>query len=219
MNENNNLNTGFETNPNMGMQSNMNMGVNPNMGMQPNMNTGANPNMGMQPNMNMGVNPNMGIQPNMNMGANQVNKKSNKTMIIVISIMAALIVIGVILFFVLSGGKKSLNCTQSTTESGFDMKADVIADFKDNIIDEMSMNISVDMGEYVEYKDTFIESFEEEYAELRNRGISVDITSDDTHVYIKLGANKDTYKELDMSSSGEYEEVKNYFEGEGFICK
>lgn len=161
--------------------------------------------------MNTNFNPNFGI--NLQYKA----KKNNKSIITIVCIV--LVIVVMIVGYLLFSGSKTLTCTRVDNMYDMAMTGVVKIYFKGNRVKLMNMKINVNLGEYLEYKDAFIESFEEEYQSYKEKGIEVNITSDDSNVYAELIANKENFKATGISSSENYTEVKLDLEKQGFICK
>ena len=228
MNENNNLNNGMNPNPgmpvepNMGMNPNPGMPVEPSMGMNPNPGMPVEPNMGMNPNPGMPVEPNMGMNPNSGMPSPVVGqpvKQKNKKLPIIIGVVAAVVVAVVVLLIVLLGGNKSLKCKQEQSLGmGMTMTANVEFKFEGKNVKSADMLIDVDLGSYSSFKETFIQQFEVQYAEYEEKGLDVEITSDDSKIFIEFSADKDKFEAAGFSTAGTYKEVKSDMETKGFVC-
>ncbi len=154
---------------------------------------------------------------------NVEKKKGNNVLKVV------LIIVGVLVGFVAvcaifdstTGSKeeKTMVCTQKTEESGMTMDMTATISFVGNDAKKFDALMTVDLGEYKEYKDTFIETFKKEYKEYSDKGVNVDITSDDAKVIIKLNADKDHLKSTNFISKETFDDVKTELEKEGFSCK
>lgn len=152
------------------------------------------------------------------------NEKKNNNLVKVILIVVAVIVGFCVGYFIvdalLNGNEeRTLVCTQNTTESGMDMEMVATVNFVGNDAKEISAVMTVDLGEYIDYKDMFIDTFKSEYKEYTDKGVEVEITSKDTNVIIDIHATKDKIAETSLVSKEKYEDVKKELEEEGFICK
>ena len=204
MNEqNNNLNNGINNIPNQQPMSNQ----------QPVMSQ-----QNLQPTVNPVVNEfssNMQYQQ----PVNNEPKRKNKFLLPLIIGISVFVVALVVVLIVLLGGNKTLNCTRTETNSGMEMKMDATISFKRKKASSAKVSVVVDLGNYASYKDVFINSFEEEYEKQAKDGIKVNITSDDSHVYINMEASSDNYDVLGFVTAKDYNEAKKELEADGFTCK
>lgn len=154
---------------------------------------------------------------------NNNGKKNNNLLKVIIIVVASIVGFCIGWFAVdtlLSGDEeRTLVCTQKTTESGMDMEMVATVNFVGNDAKEISAVMTVDLGEYIDYKDMFIDTFKEEYKEYTDKGVEVEITSKDTNVIIDIYATKDKIAETSLVSKERYDDVKEELESEGFICK
>ena len=176
-------------------------------------NNQVNPNNGMMGQPNMGANPNNGM-----MG--QPKGKNKKGLIIGLSVGAVLLVAVIIAVVLLFSGKSKLVCTQTeSAANGITMKNVVEFTFKGKSANSAKAVMEVDLGNHAALKDTFIETLEGEYQTFEEQGIDMEITSDDTKVYVTLNVSKDKMKNADLTSFETYEDIKNDMEQQGFTCK
>ena len=185
-----------EQNNNINGQFNQNPGM-PNPGM---------PNPGM---------PNPGMP---NPGMPTPKKKNKKLIFNIIGSVCGFIIGFVIVHFLLSGGK-TLNCTMSENTMGMTLTADLKVKFKGDEVSKANIDMTFDLGSFASYKDTMLESLEEEYSSDEFKEMDVKITSDESKIYIKMQATKNNFKDAGFSTSGNYKDVKADLEESGFTCK
>lgn len=147
-------------------------------------------------------------------------KNGVKVVFIVIGVLIALVALCVIFDTTLvNDEEKTMICTQKTEESGMTMDMTATIKFVGNDAKTFDALMTVDLGEYKEYKDTFIETFKSEYKEYSDKGVNVNITSEDSKVIIKLDADKEHLKSTNFISKETFDDVKTELEKEGFSCK
>ena len=227
MNEqNNNLNNGINNIPNQQPMNNQ-QPVMSQQNVQPNSNPVVN-----EFNSNVQYQQPVMPQQNVNPVVNEFNsntqyqqpvnnqpKKKNKFLLPLIIGISVFVVTLVVVLIVLLGGNKTLNCTRTETNSGMEMKMDATISFKNKKVSRAKVLVVVDLGNYASYKDVFINSFKEEYEKQAKDGIKVNITSDDSHVYINMEASRDNYDVLGFVTAKDYNEAKKELEADGFKCK
>lgn len=227
MNEqNNNLNNGINNIPNQQPMNNQ-QPVMSQQNVQPNANPVVN-----EFNSNVQYQQPVMPQQNVNPVVNEFNsntqyqqpvnnqpKKKNKFLLPLIIGISVFVVTLVVVLIVLLGGNKTLNCTRTETNSGMEMKMDATISFKSKKVSSAKVSVVVDLGNYASYKDVFINSFKEEYEKQAKDGIKVNITSDDSHVYINMEASRDNYDVLGFVTAKDYNEAKKELEADGFTCK
>lgn len=159
------------------------------------------------------------VPPTVN--SNGTAPKKNKFLVPLIIGISILVVglIVVLLVFVLGGKEKTMICTNTQSSYGMVMEMEAKMNFKKDKIQSVDALITVDLGSYSSYKDTFIESFEEEYSDYENDGVDVNITSDDSKIYINMKASQSNYDAVGLATSESYNEVKEELEEQGFTCK
>lgn len=138
-----------------------------------------------------------------------------------------LMVVSFILVLTLSGcGKETLSCTKSGLESGMQMDQEVVADFNNNVVTNMDMDIKVNVGEqYKNYISTFKAALENQYKTYSDNGAKVNITTQDDLIDIKINfdvakmTNKQR-KNLNMTDIfGTKSATKKELEKQGYTCK
>lgn len=175
------------------------------------------------------MNENNNFNSNIGMNFNQVQsnstnvlptnkKKSHKIVILILSIIIIALIIFIIYLLMFFEGTKILKCVQEEEMSGMNLLGTANIYFKKNKVEQVDMKIEVDLGEYIDYKDVFIEKFSEEYSTYGD-GIDVDILSDDTKVYVEISANKNNFDKLDIINESNYDKVKTELESQGFKCE
>ena len=205
-----NMNSGMM---NQGMQNpqNMNSGMmNQEIPNPQNMNSGMmNQEIPNPQNMNSGVqNPN--VQPKTSNG-------NKKVLFIVGGILLAVVAV-VVFILALTGNSKTLTCTMSETSFGVTMDMEATVKFKGDKAKSAVALITVDLGSMASYKDTYLESLEESYSDYEKDGVDVEITSDDSKIYVKI-SGEDTNPDFIGSSEENYDAVKKDLEESGFTCK
>ena len=207
--------------PNNGMNPNMNQGPMPNNGMNPNMNQGPMPNNGMNPNMNQGPMPNNGFNPNMQYGPRPNGSSGNKTGLI-IGIVVGLIVIGVVVYLLLSGGigGKTLTCTQSGTTSGVNIAQKMDVKFKGNKASSAKVVMTIKLLDktYASQWDTLITSLKSQVSSAD--GVKVTTKDNSANYEYIMNIETDYSKNKAATISGaDYESAKALLESEGYTCK
>ena len=148
------------------------------------------------------------MHPEVNLMGNQPHK--NKIVLPLI-----LVVVGIAIFAITLGGNKTLVCTDSESMSGLDMELEITMNFKANKFSNAKGLITVDIGEYSDYKDVFIKGFEEELDDYKEKGIDVAITSDNQKIYVEFSADKENF----ITNSETYDLTKSELEKMGYTCK
>jgi len=199
--------------PNPGMP---NPGM-PNPGMpNPGMPNPGMPNPGM-PNPEM---PNPGMpNPGMMNYAMPPQKKSNKNIIFIIIGVVAALIIGLLLYFLVFSGNKTLVCTNSQNAEGIMVSTNYDFKFKHNKVDTATVKMTFDLAEYASYKDEFLKEIEQEFLSDDYEGVNVEITSDDSKIYVNMNASKDSFAEAGLTEGSTYNEIKADLESEGAVCK
>ena len=168
-------------------------------------------------NFNNGMNSNPGMPTPV---VAQPAKQGNKKLLVIIGIVIAVVAVVSVVIALLLGGNKTLTCKQEQSLGmGMAMNASVDFNFNGKNVQNANMNIEVDLGNYGSFKDTFIKQFEEEYASFAEKGLNVEITSDDSKIYIKFKADRQKFEAAGLSTSGTYKEVKSDMETQGFVCE
>lgn len=145
-----------------------------------------------------------------------------KVILIVLAVIGGFLVGFFVIGSVFEGSdpvEKTLVCTQKTTESGMDMEMEATIKFKNDDAKEIDAVMTVDLGQYAAYKDTFIDTFKKEYQEYIDKGVDVEFSSEGTKIIIEIEAEKENMKDVNMFSKEKYEDVKKELEASKFICK
>ena len=145
-------------------------------------------------------------------------KKNDKKMIFIIIGAVIAVLVAILLCTLLFSGK-TLTCTMSEDDMGMAMHVNFKIKFKKDEVSKTEVNLTVDLGEYVDYKQDLLEQFQEQYTSDEIDGADVKITSDDSKIYIKINADKKGFEESGLGTLGTYKEVKEDLEAEGFTCK
>lgn len=220
MNEGNNFNNQFNGGINNQMPQN-NQGNNFNN--QPN---SAGPLPGMQQNNTIQPNTLPGMQQNNFNQANQFPgpmptvggaQKKNNTSIIIVAVVGIIVVVGIV-YFVFFNTKK-LSCTSHessmgiTSDSTFDLK------FKNNKFSSMNAVITFDFGSMSTYKDQYLEIMKESYLEDISDTIKYSIKEDGNKVVMTFSASNTGAEIFDIDEDGDYDDIKEFLENNGYTCK
>ena len=100
---------------------------------------------------------------------------------------------------------------------GMDMKTNLTIKFKGNQANELNATITVDLGKYGDYKETFIDSFKDEFEQ--KEGIETNIKSDNDQVIIEMKATRAGMEVSGYVQDDTYDEVVKDLKAEGFTCK
>ena len=133
------------------------------------------------------------------------------------------VIIAIVILFA-SGiiGSKKLTCTIEESTMGINMKQELKFQFKRNSVNKVDGKMIVDYGDKAEYKEIFEETLKEELEDFKEDGITSEIKSNDTSMTLTFKAEKDKLKDaLGMyeDDGSSYDEVKEYYEDEGYTCK
>ena len=132
------------------------------------------------------------------------------------SIVAVIAVLAIVYATLIKGGKK-LNCTITDSSMGMDMETNLTIKFKGNQANELNATITVDLGKYSDYKETFINSFKDEFEQ--KEGIETNIKSDNDQVIIEMKATRAGMEVSGYVQDDTYDEVVKDLKAEGFTCK
>lgn len=147
----------------------------------------------------------------------QIQKhKKNNNILIIVSVVAIIAVLAIVYATLIKWGKK-LNCTMTDSSMGMDMETNLTIKFKGNQANELNATITVDLGKYGDYKETFINSFKDEFEQ--KEGIETNIKSDNDQVIIEM---KETRAGMEVSGyvqDDTYDEIVKDLKAEGFTCK
>ena len=146
----------------------------------------------------------------------QIQKHKNNNILIIVSIVAVIAVLAIVYATLIKGGKK-LNCTMTDSSMGMDMKTNLTIKFKGNQANELNATITVDLGKYSDYKETFINSFKDEFEQ--KEGIETNIKSDNDQVIIEMKATRAGMEVSGYVQDDTYDEVLKDLKAEGFTCK
>lgn len=147
----------------------------------------------------------------------QIQKHKNKNnILIIVSIVAVIAVLAIVYATLIKGGKK-LNCTMTDSSMGMDMETNLTIKFKGNKANELNATITVDLGKYGDYKETFINSFKDEFEQ--KEGIETNIKSDNDQVIIEMKATRAGMEVSGYVQDDTYDEVVKDLKAEGFTCK
>ena len=166
------------------------------------------------------------LQPNLNQDnsiskqpasdTTQIQKHKNNNILIIVSIVAVIAVLAIVYATLIKGGKK-LNCTMTDSSMGMDMETNLTIKFKGNQANELNATITVDLGKYSDYKETFINSFKDEFEQ--KEGIETNIKSDNDQVIIEMKATRAGMEVSGYVQDDTYDEVVKDLKAEGFTCK
>ena len=146
----------------------------------------------------------------------QIQKHKNNNILIIVSIVAVIAVLAIVYATLIKGGKK-LNCTMTDSSMGMDMETNLTIKFKGNQANELNATITVDLGKYSDYKETFINSFKDEFEQ--KEGIETNIKSDNDQVIIEMKATREGMEVSGYVQDDTYDEVVKDLKAEGFTCK
>ena len=156
-------------------------------------------------------------QPTMNNLAQPHDKqKSTKKIVIIASVLILAVVITVIFFL---NRPTTLICTETDTSVGMDMATAVTMKFKKDELTGVKVVVTIDLGEYADQKEFFIEKLEESYSSSEYEGIDLKITSDKNKVYVTMKADKNNFEHMGLVTSKTLDEAKKELEEDGYICK
>ena len=156
-----------------------------------------------------------------NYGTNgQPTKKAIDKKII---IAAVTIILAIVILFAsgIIGGKK-LTCTTEETSMGMTMKQELKFHFKKDKINKVVGKMSIDYKENIEYKDQVEESLEDQLEDLKEDGVNAKIKSGKTSTTLIITAEKDKLEDafgMYEDDDSSYEEIKEYYEDDDYICK
>lgn len=147
----------------------------------------------------------------------QIQKhKKNNNILIIVSVVAIIAILAIVYATLIKGGK-TLNCTMTDSSMGMDMKTNLTIKFKGNQANELNATITVDLGKYGDYKETFIDSFKDEFEQ--KEGIETNIKSDNDQVIIEMKATRAGMEASGYVQDDTYDEVVKDLKAEGFTCK
>lgn len=147
----------------------------------------------------------------------QIQKyKKNNNILIIVSVVAIVAILAIVYATLIKGGK-TLNCTMTDSSMGMDMKTNLTIKFKGNQANELNATITVDLGKYGDYKETFIDSFKDEFEQ--KEGIETNIKSDNDQVIIEMKATRAGMEVSGYVQDDTYDEVVKDLKAEGFTCK
>lgn len=147
----------------------------------------------------------------------QIQKyKKNNNILIIVSVVAIIAILAIVYATLIKGGK-TLNCTMTDSSMGMDMKTNLTIKFKGNQANELNATITVDLGKYGDYKETFIDSFKDEFEQ--KEGIETNIKSDNDQVIIEMKATRAGMEVSGYVQDDTYDEVVKDLKAEGFTCK
>lgn len=149
----------------------------------------------------------MNNQPN-----NGQNKK--KAIGIIVGVVVGICALG---FIFSSSGNKTLTCSRSDTLSGMNYSETVNVYFKNNKVKSLKARFSYDLGSYASQKDLFVEALEESFED--EEDFTYDIRADGDKIIVDISASNDDGVEEYISSSANYDDVKEDLEEEGYTCK
>ena len=146
----------------------------------------------------------------------QIQKHKNNNILIIVSIVDVIADLEIVYANLIKGGKK-LNCTMTDSSMGMDMETNLTIKFKGNQANELNATITVDLGKYSDYKETFINSFKDEFEQ--KEGIETNIKSDNDQVIIEMKATRAGMEVSGYVQDDTYDEVVKDLKAEGFTCK
>lgn len=149
----------------------------------------------------------MNNQPN-----NGQNKK--KAIGIIVGVVVGICALG---FIFSSSGNKTLTCSRSDTLSGMNYSETVNVYFKNNKVKSLKARFSYDLGSYASQKDLFVEALEESFED--EEDFTYDIRADGDKIIVDISASNGDGVEEYISSSANYDDVKEDLEEEGYTCK
>lgn len=132
------------------------------------------------------------------------------------------------LLFLTGCGSKTLKCSRDNSYSD-DMKMyqNLNVTFNGDSVSKLSMDMDIQLSEdYLEFKDSLIESIESEFSTFVNeKGLSYSTSVRDDGFVFKLKVNfnrlsAEAKNELDIiDSENSYDSIKNELEETGYTCK
>lgn len=119
-----------------------------------------------------------------------------------------------------------LTCTMSTTQSGMTMNQKVEADFVGNEVVDMSMDIDVELDEFMApYIETMKETLASQFKNYSDNGAKLEIDAEGSKIEIDIdfdlkNMTLEQKKNLDMIDVyGTKEATQKAFEKMGYTCK
>lgn len=139
----------------------------------------------------------------------------------------------VVSIFLLTGcGSQKLTCTLSEEEDGMIYTSEVIMTFKDDKVNEFTMNMDMKLNDddMITMWDSFVSTMNSTFEPVEEDGIKISTAVDeDNHAFrvtyeVSLDeASEETIEEYDLSdminSDETLEEIKSGMEEEGYTCK
>lgn len=148
------------------------------------------------------------------------NKKSGDKKMLIIAIVAIVAIIAVVAIVFLNKGGQTLTCTMEDNYSGMDMNMEAKFKFKSGAADSVKVKMTIDLGEYSDYKDYFVESLEKSMESSKVEGFDYDVKTGKDNVVVTMTADKENFAAANISvSATDYAEVKKELEESGFKCK
>lgn len=122
--------------------------------------------------------------------------------------------------------KDKLVCTKTSTENEMVMDQKVEAYFKSDTVDNITISLSVDLGEkYAGLTDVFKKTFEEQYKSYSNNGQDLKIENDGSKININISIDPskltdDQKNEFGITNVNEGIEIaRKSLEDEGYTCE
>jgi len=166
------------------------------------------------------------MQPAMNTvnsGAQSSNIKNmfeqNKKMWFIVGGAVLAIIAIIVVYFVFFAKGNVLTCTMNDSSMGMDMETVMKVQFKNDKASKVDATMTVDLGIYGSYADTFVDQFESQFSYYETLGVDTDIQTKDNKVIIKMSASNENVGLVSETDGGSYNEVKKELEAQGFSCK
>jgi len=158
-----------------------------------------------------------------NSGAQSSNIKNmfeqNKKMWFIVGGAVLAIIAIIVVYFVFFAKGNVLTCTMNDSSMGMDMETVMKVQFKNDKASKVDATMTVDLGIYGSYADTFVDQFESQFSYYETLGVDTDIQTKDNKVIIKMSASNENVGLVSETDGGSYNEVKKELEAQGFSCK
>lgn len=175
-------------------------------------------NMNPQPNQGMVYNTYNPYYQNQNNVPQQPKKPINLPLIIGIAIGGIAVIILILFLTGVLGGKK-LTCSKEDSYDGMTKRKELVISFKDDKPSKLTTKQTIDYGTNTVYKEMIKEQFDAEYEYSKEQGYDAKLTSGDTSYTLTITVKKEDIESSVDDEEATYEELKEYYEDEGYTCK
>lgn len=155
-------------------------------------------------------------------GKEKEQTKKNNLPVIIGSVVGV-IALAIILFVYVFTGNKTLTCTKTVDQSSLKIDTEFKVNFKMNNADSVDATFNIILDDkYLDYKDTFIEKFKQEYSTYEKKyDIKPKYEETDKGLKMTFTATNNSFQKL-MSisnSANSYKNVKSDLEKDQYKCK